>query len=85
MDKEILFQHLEELLKNIGDKESKKTLKATISYTTGEQEVFDVSEVFWAKMMVATKNRDKYLYYQQHLINLDHVVKVRYEKINTND
>ncbi|MFJ7954024.1 hypothetical protein ACIQZG_21210 [Lysinibacillus sp. NPDC096418] len=84
MDKEKLFDKLENFLKEIGDAELPKTLQVTFSYSTGEKDIFIVSEIFWANAMVATRNRKKYLYYQNNLINLEHVVKMQYEKIDTN-
>lgn len=82
MDKEKFFKEVEELLKDIGDKQLPKNLEVTISYSTGEKDVLKVSEVFWANMFVATKNRDKYLYIQDRLISLDHVVKMQFKKLN---
>ncbi|WP_285397627.1 hypothetical protein [Lysinibacillus sp. fls2-241-R2A-57] len=82
MDKEKFFKEVEELLKDIGDKQLPKNLQVTITYSTGEKDVLKVSEVFWANVLVATKNRDKYLYIQDRLISLDHVVKMQFKKLN---
>lgn len=82
MDKDKFFKEIEELLNDIGDKQLPKNLEVTITYSTGEKDVLKVSEVFWANMLVATKNRDKYLYFQDRLISLDHMVKMQYKKLN---
>lgn len=82
MDKEKFFNEVEELLKDIGDKQLPKNLEVTITYSTGEKDVLKVSEVFRVNMLAATKNRDKYLYTQDRLISLDHVVKMQFKKLN---
>ncbi|MFJ8100404.1 hypothetical protein [Lysinibacillus sp. NPDC096212] len=82
MDKENFFKELEELLKDIGDKQLPKNLEVTITYSTGEKDVLKVSEAFRVNMLAATKNREKYLYIQDRLISLDHVVKMQFKKIN---
>ncbi len=81
MDKDKFFKVLEVFIKDVGDKKLPKKLQVTITYSTGEKDVLNVSDFFWANMFVATKNRDKYCYVHNRLINLDHVVKMEYEKI----
>lgn len=82
MDKDKFFNEVEELLKDIGDKQLPKNLEVTITYSTGEKDVLKVSEAFRVNMLAATKNRDKYLYMQDRLISLDHVVKMQFKKLN---
>lgn len=82
MDKEKFFKGIEELLNDIGDKQLPKNLEVTITYSTGEKDVLKVSEAFRVNMLAATKNREKYLYMQDRLISLDHVVKMQFKKLN---
>lgn len=82
MDKERFFNKVEELLKDIDDKQLPKDLELTITYLTGEKDVIKVSEAFRINMLAATKNREKYLYIQDRLISLDHVVKMEFKKLN---
>ena len=81
MDRESIFEELENLLDQLGNKQLPEELKVTITYVTGEKDVFNVSIAFWARILVATKNRNQYLYYKDNLINLNHVVKMQYEKL----
>lgn len=81
MDKEKLFKELEQLIKEIGDKQLPKNIEVNITYSTGEKDVLKVSEVFWANALIATKNRDKYLFIQDRLISLDHVVKMQFKNL----
>lgn len=81
MDKDKYFDELESLAKEMKGKKIPETLKLTITYSTGEKDVFNVSIGFWVNMMLATKNRLKYTYYKNHLINLDHVVKMHYKDL----
>ena len=82
MDCNKFFNKVEGLVHEFEGTRLDETLKVTITYTTGEKDVFKATLLFWANMLVATKNRKKYLYYQSHLINLDHVVKVQYEGLS---
>lgn len=82
MDSDKFFGKVDNLVQEFKGKTMDETLKVTITYTTGEKDVFKATLLFWANMLVATKNRKKYLYYQSHLINLDHVVKVQYEDLS---
>ncbi|MCM3111665.1 hypothetical protein [Lederbergia lenta] len=82
MDNDKFFEELENLIKDLDGKKLPDTLKLTIFYTTGEKDVFNVTIAFWAKMMIATKNRKQYLYCKHNLINLNHVVKMQYEEID---
>ena len=75
MNSDEMFQKLESILEEFGNKQLPKDIKMTITYSTGEKEDFNVSITVWANMMVASKNRNKYFYFQNHLINLEHVVK----------
>ena len=81
MDNDKYFEELEGLSKAMEGKKVPETMKLTITYSTGEKDVFNVSFAFWTNMMLATKNRLKYVYYKRHLINLDHVVKMDYEEL----
>lgn len=82
MDCNKFFNKVEGLVQDFEGNRLDETLKVTITYTTGEKDVFKATLLFWANMLVATKNRKKYLYYKSHLINLDHVVKVQYEDLS---
>lgn len=77
-EKDIMLKKLELFLEEIGDRKLKETITVTIFYSTAEKDVFNVSLIFWANVLVATKNRKKYLYYKNRLINLEHVVKMEY-------
>ena len=81
MDNDEFFYKLEGLSKEMKGKKLAKTLKVTITYSTGDKDDFNVSIAFWANMLLATKNRMKYLYLEDHLITLDHVVKMKYEDL----
>lgn len=81
MDQDKYFEKLEELAEEVKGKKMPDTLKVTITYSTGENDVFNVSIAFWTNMMLATKNRLKYLYHRNRLISLDHVVKMEYEEL----
>lgn len=83
MDKDKFFEELELILCKIADTKQPETLKVTIYYSTGEKESFNVSNVFWANTLVATKKRLKYTYFKNRLINLDHVVKMHFEELDT--
>lgn len=85
MDKDKFFDELEQLLENLNGSGLPETLKVTIYYSTGENETFNVSDAFWANALVATKKRLKYTYFKNRLINLEHVVKMHYEKIETTE
>lgn len=80
MYKDGLFEELERFVEGLRGRELLETLNVTITYSTGEKDIFKASLKFWANMMIATKNRKKYLYYKSHLISLDHVVKMQYEE-----
>lgn len=83
MNKDKFFEELENYLKEIEGKQLPETLKVTVLYSTGDEDVFNVSIAFRANMMVATKNRKKYLYHKNRLISLDHVVKMEFEEIGS--
>lgn len=83
MNKDGLFEKLEKYVQGLNGSELAETLNVTITYSTGEKDVFKTSLIFWANMMIATKNRKKYLYYKNHLISLDHVVKMQYEELGS--
>ncbi|MER2057847.1 MAG: hypothetical protein ABTA16_03420 [Niallia sp.] len=83
MDKDKFFDELEHFLENLNGKKLPETLKVTIYYSTGENETFNVSDAFWANALVATKKRLKYTYFNNRLINLDHVVKMHFEELDT--
>ncbi|GKV69841.1 hypothetical protein NCCP2716_23390 [Sporosarcina sp. NCCP-2716] len=73
--------YFEELEKFAGSQDYRKLpndIKLTITYVTGEKEVFNVSINFWANSLLATKRRLKYFYINSVIINLDHVVKMEY-------
>lgn len=82
MDKDVFFEELELMLRNIVGTNQPETLKVTIYYSTGEKESFNVSNVFWANALVATKKRLKYTYFKGQLINLDHIVKMHFEELD---
>lgn len=85
MDTEIFFQEVEKLIEKYKGKELENHFKVTIYYSTGERDVFEESILFWANALASSKRRDKYLYTNNTLISLDHVVKIKFDKLNTED
>ncbi len=82
MDDYKFFSIIQNYLNKVDENSLEKSLKVTITYTTGEKDVFDVNDVFWANMMLATKERKQYLYTNHTLINLHQVVKIQYEDLD---
>ncbi|MEK4715356.1 hypothetical protein [Sporosarcina sp. FSL K6-5500] len=76
------FETLEDHVQEVEGKQIPETLNMTITYSTGEKDVFKATHVFWANLLIACKNRKKYSLYKNRLINLDHVVKVEFEDLD---
>lgn len=80
MDNEVFFGQLEQFTKQLEGQKCSRELEAVFHYSTGEAETFKVCELFRANLLVIAKKRDKYVYINDTLISLDHVVKVKFNK-----
>ncbi|WP_028983317.1 hypothetical protein [Sporolactobacillus terrae] len=83
MDAEALFNKIDSLLEQL-EKDRKtlpKTIALTIHYVNGEKESMDVDESVRLTIFSATHKRNKYLYIQQRLINLENVTKFEFKQI----
>lgn len=80
MDNELFFKQLEQFVQQHEGQKCSSELEATFHYSTGEVETFQVCELFRANLIISTKKRNKYLYKHDTLINMDHVVKVKFKK-----
>ncbi len=78
---EALFDELKKLLTELNGRKLQNSIKLTITYVTGEQDIFDASIATWSSIMVAAKERKKYFYINNILINMEHVVKYQFEDL----
>jgi hypothetical protein len=56
-------------------------LALTINYVSGEKESLEVDESVRLTIFSATHKRNKYLYLQERLINLDNVTKFDFKRL----
>ncbi|MEE8670445.1 hypothetical protein AABM27_03515 [Heyndrickxia faecalis] len=78
---EALIDELKKLLADLNGKSLSKSMKLTITYVNGEKDVFDASIATWSSIMVAAKERKKYFYISNNLINMDHVIKYSFDDL----
>ncbi|WP_018664603.1 hypothetical protein [Heyndrickxia acidiproducens] len=78
---ETLFDELKKLLNELNGRKLPNSMKLTITYVTGEQDIFNASIATWSSIMLAAKERKKYFYINNNLINMEHVIKYRFEDI----
>ncbi|UAK17569.1 hypothetical protein [Sporolactobacillus terrae] len=83
MDKKSFFDKVDSLLEQLEKDKNNlpKTITLTIHYVSGEKESLEVDESVRLIILSATHKRNKYLYLQQTLINLDNVTKFDFKEI----